>query len=210
MSLSPASGSVTAGGTATATLATQTTSGTAQSIALTAAGLPAGATATLNPTTVTSGGSATLTITTSSTTPNGTYTVTVTGTAASGTHTAAYTLTVGTTTTRTFTNGTDYPIRDLTTLTSPITSTATGTAVSPVKVTVTAAHTCAEDLRIRLQGPNGTWYTLDTSGGLFCTSYGTRTYNASVTQQAAGTWTLEITDQYSLDTGTLDSWSITL
>lgn len=111
---------------------------------------------------------------------------------------------------RTFTNGTDYTINDLTTITSPITSTATGTAASPVQLSITISHTCAEDLRIRLQGPNGTWYTVKSSGGSSCTSFGTRTYSVPVTQTAAGTWTLEVRDQYYYDTGYLDSWSITL
>ncbi len=111
---------------------------------------------------------------------------------------------------RSFTNGTDYTINDLSTINSPITSTATGNAVSPVKLSVTISHTCAEDLRIRLKGPSGTLYTVKSSGGISCTSFGTRAYSVPVTQTAAGTWTLEVTDQYTLDTGFLDSWTITV
>jgi hypothetical protein len=90
----PASGSVTAGGSATSTVTTAVTSGSAQSVALSASGLPAGATASFNPASVTAGGTSTLTITTASTTRAGTYTVTVTGAAASGSHTATLMLTV--------------------------------------------------------------------------------------------------------------------
>ena len=211
LSLSPTSGSVTPGQSATATVATSTTSGSAQTVSFSASGLPSGATASFSPSSVSSGGSSTLTIATSASTPSGTYTVTVTGSGSSGSHTASYTLTVsGTSGGRTFTNGTNYTINDLTTINSPITSTATGAAISPVQLSITISHTCAEDLRIRLRGPNGTYYTVKSSGGSSCTSFGTRTYSVPVTQTAAGTWTLEIRDQYYLDTGYLDSWSITL
>ncbi|MBM0237255.1 S8 family serine peptidase [Micromonospora sp. ATA32] len=94
VSVSPASGSVTAGGSISATVATATTSGSAQTVNLSAAGLPAGATASFSPSSVTSGGSSTMTIITSTSTTPGTYTVTVSGTATSGTRTASYTLTV--------------------------------------------------------------------------------------------------------------------
>ncbi|MEU8172063.1 M4 family metallopeptidase [Microbispora hainanensis] len=211
LSLSPTSGTVTPGQPATATVATSTTSGSAQTVSLSASGLPSGATASFSPSSVSSGGSSTLTIATNASTPSGTYTVTVTGSGSSGSHTASYTLTVsGTSGGRTFTNGTNYTISDLSTINSPITSTASGTAVSPVQLSITISHTCAEDLRIRLRGPSGTYYTVKSSGGSSCTSFGTRTYSVPVTQTAAGTWTLEVRDQYFLDTGYLDSWSITL
>jgi hypothetical protein len=90
----PASASVTAGGTATTTVATAVTAGGAESVALSASGGPAGSTVTFTPASVTSGGSATLSVKTASTTAAGTYPITVTGTAASGAHTTTYTLTV--------------------------------------------------------------------------------------------------------------------
>jgi hypothetical protein len=91
---SPATASVAAGGTATATVATAVTSGSAESVALTATGGPAGSTVTFTPASVTAGGSSTLSVATTATTAAGTYPITITGTAASGTHTATYTLTV--------------------------------------------------------------------------------------------------------------------
>ncbi|MEY9854498.1 hypothetical protein ABH935_000095 [Catenulispora sp. GAS73] len=94
VSAAPSSGSVAAGGTASATVSTAVTAGSAESVALSASGGPAGSTVTFSPTSVTSGGSSTLSVATSSTTAAGTYPITVTGTAASGTHTATYTLTV--------------------------------------------------------------------------------------------------------------------
>jgi hypothetical protein len=85
---------VTAGGTATTTVATAVTAGGAESVALSASGGPAGSTVTFTPASVTSGGSATLSVKTASATAAGTYPITVTGTAASGAHTTTYTLTV--------------------------------------------------------------------------------------------------------------------
>ncbi|MBY8873122.1 M4 family metallopeptidase [Micromonospora sp. PLK6-60] len=93
VSLSPTSGSVTAGNAVSTTVGTAVTSGSAQTVTLSASGLPSGASASFNPASVTAGGSSTLTITTSSSTPTGTYSVTVTGTG-SVTRTATYTLTV--------------------------------------------------------------------------------------------------------------------
>ncbi|MFY1625329.1 M4 family metallopeptidase [Micromonospora sp. WMMD723] len=93
VSLSPTSGSVTAGGSVTTTVATATTSGTAQTVTFSASGLPSGATASFSPASVTSGAASTLTIATSASTPAGSYTVTVTGTGAVA-HSASYALTV--------------------------------------------------------------------------------------------------------------------
>ncbi|MGV9599808.1 M28 family peptidase [Streptosporangium sandarakinum] len=211
ISMNPSSGTVQAGQAATATVSTATTAGTAQTVSLSASGLPTGATAGFNPASVTSGGSSTLTIATTAATPSGTYQVTVTGTGEAATRTSTYTLTVqGTSGGRTFRNDTDYTVYDYGTVLSPITSTATGSAASPVKVTVTMNHPCAEDLQLWLRGPNGLWYPLQASGGYVCTPYGTRTYTVPVTQRAAGQWVLEVDDLYPGDTGKLDWWSITV
>ncbi|MFC5825162.1 M28 family peptidase [Nonomuraea insulae] len=211
ISANPGSGTVQAGSAATSTIGTSTTAGTAQTVNLSAGGLPTGASATFSPASVTSGGSSTLTISTSATTPAGGYTVTVTGTGETATRTTTYALTVqGTSGGRTFTNGTNYPIADFSNTQSSITSTATGTATTPVRLSITISHTCAEDLDIWVRGPNGTWYAVDLYGGTTCTSYGTRTFSVPVSQQAAGTWVLDIEDVYAGDTGFLDSWSITV
>jgi endoglucanase len=94
LSVSPASGSVTAGSSATATVSTAITSGGGEAVSLSASGLPSGATASFSPAGVTSGVGATATIATSASTPAGTYPITITGTAASGSHTTTYSLTV--------------------------------------------------------------------------------------------------------------------
>ncbi|WP_333775007.1 chitinase [Streptomyces sp. IBSBF 3136] len=94
VALSPASGSVTAGQSATATVKTAVTKGDAQSVKLSVSGAPAGVTASLSPTSVTAGGTSTLTLATTSAAASGTYTVTVTGAGTSGSHSATYSLTI--------------------------------------------------------------------------------------------------------------------
>ncbi|HEY3001793.1 MAG TPA: hypothetical protein VGJ44_05540, partial [Kribbellaceae bacterium] len=103
--VNPASGSVTAGQSTTATVSTSVVSGSAETVSLSASGLPIGATASFNPTSVTAGGSSTLTLAASSATPAGTYNITITGTAASATHTTSYSLTVSPTGGTGITNG---------------------------------------------------------------------------------------------------------
>ncbi|MEU6999798.1 M28 family peptidase [Nonomuraea sp. NPDC046570] len=215
ISANPSSGSVQAGQSATVTIGSATSAGTAQTVTLSASGLPAGATASFNPASVTSGGSSTLTISTSAATPTGSHTVTVTGTGETATRTASYTLTVtgpnggG----RTFTSDTDYSIPDNNYAFSPVQSTATGPAASPVKVTLTAQHPCSETLGIWLMGPDSTFIPVkDVEFGSGCTPWsGPQTYEVPTSQDASGTWYLLILDN-SQDgrTGTLDSWSLTL
>ncbi|MEV4493734.1 M28 family peptidase [Micromonospora coxensis] len=93
VAVSPTSGSLTRGGSTTATVSTATTSGSAQTVTLSASGAPAGVTVSFSPSSVTSGGSATMTVSASSTATTGTFAITVTGTG-SVTRTATYTLTV--------------------------------------------------------------------------------------------------------------------
>jgi hypothetical protein len=94
LTLTPTSGTVTAGTSTTATIKTAVTAGSAQPVNLTVSGAPAGVTATVNPTTVTAGATATLTLATTTSAVSGTYNLTVTGTEGTATHTATYSLTV--------------------------------------------------------------------------------------------------------------------
>ncbi|MFD8756529.1 glycosyl hydrolase family 18 protein [Kitasatospora sp. NPDC059577] len=106
VAVNPNSGTVAAGSSASATVATAVTAGSAQSVNLSVSGAPTGVTATVTPGSVTAGNSATLTITTTSAAAAGTYPLTVTANAPSGTHTATYSLTVtGTTPTTGLVNG---------------------------------------------------------------------------------------------------------
>jgi streptogrisin C len=114
---------------------------------------------------------------------------------------------------RTFSNGTDYPIRDFQTTVSTVRSTASGRAASPMKVTVEGNHSCLEDLNISLVSPSGRWYYLQRYGGTTCHPLPAgKTYDVTPTgtENATGTWSLRIGDNGPGDTGTLTNWSITL
>jgi chitodextrinase len=113
---------------------------------------------------------------------------------------------------RTLTNDTDYAIRDYQQVFSPIGSTLTGSAATTIGVSLTIRHTCAEDLGITLLDPKGKAYALKYSGGSACTPWSAaRTFTVPATASpAAGTWQLRVTDYGPGDTGTLDTWSITL
>jgi aminopeptidase S len=93
VSLSPSTGAVNPGSSATATVNTATTSGSAQSVTLTSSGAPAGVSVSFSPASVTSGGSSTMTVAATTAAAPGSYTITVKGTG-SVSHTASYTLTV--------------------------------------------------------------------------------------------------------------------
>ena len=211
LSVSPAAGSTDPGGSVSATVSTATTSGSAQSVALSATGLPSGATATFSPASVTSGGTSALTITTSASTPAGTYTVTVTGTGASAAHSATFTLTVNGAPGCVGTNPTDVSIPDNTTVTSTITiSGCARNASATSSVEVHIVHTYRGDLVISLIAPDGSAYTLlNRSGG--STDNVDQTFTVNLSGEAAnGTWTLQVRDAASLDTGYLNSWTLTL
>jgi Thermolysin metallopeptidase, alpha-helical domain/Thermolysin metallopeptidase, catalytic domain len=94
LTLSPASGSASPGGSVTATVKTSVGNGAAAAVTFSATGVPAGAAASFTPTRVRAGGSVTMTITIGDTTPPGPYPVTITGTSPSNTHAATYRLTV--------------------------------------------------------------------------------------------------------------------
>ncbi|MGI5500239.1 proprotein convertase P-domain-containing protein [Lentzea sp. CA-135723] len=116
---------------------------------------------------------------------------------------------------RTFTNDTDYPIRDYQVAVSPLRSTATGAAGNPVTVKVDATHTCQEDLNVTLVGPSGRTYPLmRTPGGNYsCHAFAAgRTFTVvpGAGEAASGTWTLRIGDNGPGDTGVLSSWSLTV
>lgn len=95
LSVSPASGSVKPGESATATVNTVIGSGSAQTVQFSASGLPSGATATFDPSTVQSGNSSTLRIATTSSTPDGAYDIRITADGTDVDKTANYRLTVG-------------------------------------------------------------------------------------------------------------------
>ncbi|GGM86286.1 hypothetical protein GCM10011609_23370 [Lentzea pudingi] len=116
---------------------------------------------------------------------------------------------------RTFTNDTDYPIRDYQVAISAVRSTATGSAKNPITVKVDATHTCLEDLNVTLVAPSGRAYPLmrTPGGGYSCHPFpADRTFSVvpGAGETASGTWTLRIGDNGPGDTGVLSSWSLTV
>ncbi|GAA2337465.1 M4 family metallopeptidase [Dactylosporangium salmoneum] len=182
LTLSPTSGSVQAGGSVSATVATQVTSGSAQTVNLTASGLGTGVTATFSPSSVTAGGSSTVTFAAGSGATAGTRTVTVTGTGASGTHTATYALTVTTT----------QPGNTFSVSLSP--SSATVAPGASATATIATATTSGSPQAVNLSvsgAPAGVTATVSPSS---VTSGGSATLSLSVASTAsAGTYTLTVT-----------------
>ncbi len=145
----------------------------------------------------------------------GTSNVTITATDSSSpakTGTASFTWTVnpvGTCTPRT--NGTNFTINDNSTIESPITfSGCSGNASATSKVQVTIQHTYIGDLKVDLVAPDGSVYVLhNRSGGSADNINTTYTVNLS-TEAKNGTWKLRVNDNANLDTGVLDTWTLTL
>jgi subtilisin family serine protease len=208
---SPSSAALDPGGSVTAAISTQVTNGSAQPVALSAGGLPAGATATFEPSTVTAGGSAGVTLTTSSTTPAGTYTVTLTGTGTGATRTATFQLTVNGPPGCSAGSATELAIPDLATVESTLSiSGCPGNALASSTVEVHIVHSYIGDLVVSLVAPDGSAYVLHnrTSGSAGSLD---QTYPVNLAGEVAnGTWRLRVQDAAPLDSGYIDSWTLTL
>ncbi|MFC0677421.1 proprotein convertase P-domain-containing protein [Lysobacter korlensis] len=110
---------------------------------------------------------------------------------------------------QTYSNGTDYAIRDYSTVESPITvSGRSGNGPSDASVSVNILHTYEGDLKVDLVAPDGSVYNIhNRSGGSADNVIGT--YTRNLTSEALnGTWKLRVNDNYGGDTGRIDSWSI--
>ena len=97
------------------------------------------------------------------------------------------------------------------------TLTITGCAITKiefVEVKLTAPHAYSGDLRVRLLSPTATESRLaerrGCSGG--CGSYADWSFGSMrhLDEPATGAWSLEVTDLAPQDTGTLQSWSLTI
>jgi len=111
---------------------------------------------------------------------------------------------------QTYTNTADYAINDNATVNSPITvSGRTGNAPAATTVSVNIVHTYIGDLLVQLVAPDGSLYTLhNRAGGSADNIVQNYTVNLS-TEALNGTWNLRVNDNYSADTGYINSWSIT-
>jgi Zn-dependent metalloprotease/subtilisin-like proprotein convertase family protein len=210
ISVSPASGSVNPGGSATATVGTAVINGAAETVTFSASGLPAGAGASFAPGSVTAGGSSTVTITTATTTPPGTYAVTITGTSPSNSHGTTFNLTVNGPPGCSGTNTTDVPIPDNTTVQSAITISGCAAASASSTVAVQIVHTYIGDLVVTLVAPDGSLYVLHNRTGS-STDNINQTYTVNLSGEAPnGTWLLRVQDAATLDTGFINSWTLDL
>jgi subtilisin-like proprotein convertase family protein len=109
------------------------------------------------------------------------------------------------------TNDTDVAIPDLSTVESPITiSGCTGNASATSTVEVHIVHTYRGDLVVSLVAPDGSVYTLlNRSGG--SADNVDQTFTVDLSSEARnGTWKLRVYDAASLDTGYINSWTLTL
>jgi hypothetical protein len=111
---------------------------------------------------------------------------------------------------QTYTNTTDFAINDNATVSSPIVvSGRSGNAPSNTPVAVNIIHTYRGDLKVDLVAPDGSVYVLhNRTGGSADNIIQTYTVNLS-TEALNGTWNLRVNDNANLDTGRIDSWSIT-
>ncbi|WP_197287967.1 M28 family peptidase [Nocardia sp. NRRL S-836] len=213
VAVSPTSGSVAAGSSVSATVATQTVSGNAQTVQLSASGLPSGATASFSPASVSTGGSSTLTINTTASVAAGTYPVTITA-AGSVSRTATYTLTVtgggGGSCSGTNTGDVAIPDAGAAVDSDVVISGCSATPSATAAVAVRIVHPYIGDLTVSLIAPDGTAYSLHNRSGGSADNID-RTFTVDLSGEAAnGTWKLRVQDVASSDVGTLDTWSLNL
>ena len=112
--------------------------------------------------------------------------------------------------TQTYSNGTDYQIRDNATVESPISvSGRSGSGSSATAVAVDIRHTYTGDLKVDLVAPDGSVYVLHNRSGGSADNI-IRTYTVNLSSEALnGTWRLRVNDNANADTGYINSWSIT-
>jgi subtilisin-like proprotein convertase family protein len=96
-------------------------------------------------------------------------------------------------------------------VTSPITvNGCDGPPSATSAVTVNIRHTYIGDLAVTLLAPDGTGYVLhNRSGGT--TDNISQTYTVDLSSETAnGTWTLQVRDAATLDSGALEGWKLSL
>lgn len=109
----------------------------------------------------------------------------------------------------TYSNPTDFAIRDHSTVESPIAvSGRSGNASSSSRVAVDIKHTWIGDLKVDLIAPDGSVYVLHNRTGSSTQNINT-TYTVNLSSEALnGTWRLRVNDNATGDTGFIDSWSV--
>jgi subtilisin family serine protease len=112
------------------------------------------------------------------------------------------------------TNGTDVAIPDAgSAVTSSITISGCGHATASATSTaeVHIVHTYRGDLVIDLLAPDGSSYRLKNSSGSDGADNVNQTYTVNLASEGTnGTWRLQVRDVFSVDTGRIDSWTLTV
>jgi subtilisin-like proprotein convertase family protein len=215
LNVSPTSRAINQGQSTSYTVDVASVGGFGDNVTLSLSSSPAlNASVSFTPNPVAAGSSSTLSIATTTATTAGTYTLTVTGTSGSLVKSRTVTLTVRPegTIVRDFTNNTPVAIPDNnpTGITSTI-NVPEGLTISDLAATVNITHTFIGDLVVTLRSPAGTIATLHSqTGGSTDNLNQTFALSAFNGQNAAGTWTLSVSDRASIDVGTLNSWSLSI
>ena len=112
------------------------------------------------------------------------------------------------------TNGTDVSIPDAgAAVNSSVTISGCGHAAASASSTVyvNIVHTYRGDLVVKLIAPDGSSYTLKSSSGSDSADNVNTTYTVNVSSEATnGTWSLNVQDVYSADTGYINTWTLTV
>jgi subtilisin family serine protease len=152
-------------------------------------------------------------ITDTKNTPNKlTYTGNITTTNTTPTPTTPAPKTTPAGTTVTVTNATDYKIADRATVDSPLTvANAAGNGSKTTQIKLSVKHADRGDLAVYLIAPDGTQLKLKsaTSGDDVRDLNATWTVNLS-SKVRNGVWKLRVQDVFAGDTGTIDTWTLTV
>src|SRR5579859_1489900 len=184
LSATPASQTVTAGGSTSYTMSVGPTNGFTGTVNLSVSGLPSGATGTFNPTSISRSGLATLNVSTSSLTAIGGYTLTITGTDTSGSlsHSASVTLTVN-----------PAPVPDFTVSATPNSQSVTAGGSTNYTATVSPVNGYAGTVSLSVSGlptgDSGSFNPASISGGSGASTLTISTGSST----AAGSYPLTIT-----------------
>jgi Zn-dependent metalloprotease/subtilisin-like proprotein convertase family protein len=212
-SLSAAPNAVTLdpGGSATVTASTTLVNGDAETVTFSTGTLPSGVTVAFSPATVSAGESTTVTVTAAANAGRGVFPINVVGTAPSITRSATVTVTVNSAEHCSGSSATDVTIPDNSTVQSPLTiSGCAGVPSATSTVDVHIVHTYSGDLIVSLVAPDGTVYPLQSRvGGSADNIDHTFTVNLS-SETADGVWNLRVQDAAAIDTGYIDSWTLSL
>jgi subtilisin-like proprotein convertase family protein len=223
LSATPASQTITAGGSTSYTVSNTALNGFAGSVTLSAAPAISGVSYSFSPNPEAAGGSSTLSVTTTAGATTGTHSVTITGTSGALVHTANVTLVIngagGGNPVKTFSAAPNLAIPDnnATGVTSTI-NVADSLTVSSLSVSTVIPHTYKGDLVVTLIGPDNTSAILHNRTGTSTDNVTTTFSIATASAQAlsvfngrntSGAWKLKVQDLAAIDTGTLSSWKIT-